>query len=66
MEALAVQPALRFQGIQQFDDAINGKRKAEYPKVKLRIRKRKRIMVACMSLLALAAIGLAAYFSIIK
>ena len=62
MEALAVQPALRFQGIQQFDDAINGKRKAEYPKVKLRIRKRKRIMVACISLLALAAIGVGGLF----
>ena len=62
MEALAVQPALRFQGIQQFDDAINGKRKAEYPKVKLRIRKRKRITVACMSLLALAAIGVGGLF----
>lgn len=62
MEALAVQPTLRFQGIQQFDDAINGKRKAEYPKVKLRIRKRKRIMVACMSLLALAAIGVGGLF----
>ena len=62
METLAVQPALRFQGIQQFDDAINGKRKAEYPKVKLRIRKRKRIMVACMSLLALAAIGVGGLF----
>lgn len=62
MEALAVQPALRFQGIQQFDDAINGKRKAEYPKVKLCIRKRKRIMVACMSLLALAAIGVGGLF----
>ncbi len=62
MEALAVQPALRFQGIQQFDDAINCKRKAEYPKVKLRIRKRKRIMVACMSLLALAAIGVGGLF----
>lgn len=62
MEALAVQPALRFQGIQQFDDAINGKRKAEYPKVKLRIRKRKRIMVACMSLLAFAAIGVGGLF----
>lgn len=62
MEALAVQPALRFQGIQQFDDAINGKRKAEYPKVKLRIRKRKRIMVAGMSLLALAAIGVCGLF----
>lgn len=62
MEALAVQPALRFQRIQQFDDAINGKRKAEYPKVKLRIRKRKRIMVACMSLLALAAIGVGGLF----
>ena len=62
MEAMAVRPELRFQSIQQFEDALESKRMAEYPKVKLRIRKRKRIMVACMSLLALAAIGVGGLF----
>lgn len=42
MEALAVKPELRFQNIQQLSDAIDGKRIAEYPKVKLKKRKRKR------------------------
>ena len=42
MEALAVKPELRFQNIQQLSDAIEGKRIAEYPKVKLKKRKRKR------------------------
>ena len=55
MEALAVQPDLRFQGIQQFEDAINGKRKAEYPKIKLKIKKRKRVVIACASVFMLAA-----------
>lgn len=57
MEALAVQPDLRFQGIQQFEDAINGKRRAEYPKVKLKIKKRKRIVIACASVLVLATVA---------
>jgi len=51
MEALAVQPELRFQGIQQLDDALHGKKIAEYPKDKLKKLKRKRNwIVACISL----------------
>lgn len=42
MEALAVKPELRFQSIQQFEDALQNKRMAEYPKVKLKKRKRRR------------------------
>lgn len=57
MEALAVQPDLRFQGIQQFEDAINGKRKAEYPKIKLKIKKRKRVGIACASIFVVAAVA---------
>lgn len=61
MEALAVQPELRFQGIQQFDDALHGKRIAEYPKDKIRKRKRKRNIIAIASflLIALIALGIA-------
>lgn len=36
MEALAVRPELRFQSMQQFQDALMNKRIAEYPKEKLR------------------------------
>lgn len=42
MEALAVKPELRFQSIVHFQEAIEGKRMAEYPEEKLRKRKRKR------------------------
>ncbi len=55
MEALAVQPELRFQGIQQFDDALNGKRIAEYPKDKLRKTRRKRFWAASYIGMALVA-----------
>lgn len=57
MEAMAVDPELRFQGIQQFDDAINGKRAAEYPKDKIRRRKRKRGAIVLCSVLLLMAVG---------
>lgn len=56
MEALAVQPELRFQGIGQFDDAIHGRRAAEYPKDKLKRRKRKRNLVVGFSVLLLAVV----------
>lgn len=56
MEALAVQPELRFQGIGQLDEAIRGKRMAEYPKVKLKRKKRKRNLVVAFSMLFLAFI----------
>ena len=45
MEALAVEPALRFQSITQLDDAIHGKRVAEYPKDKIKRKKRKRNLI---------------------
>lgn len=56
MEALAVEPELRFQGIQQFDDALHGKRVAEYPKDKIKKRKRKRNWIAACSILLIVAI----------
>lgn len=42
MEAMAVQPELRFQNIQQFEDALHSKRIAEYPNVKLKKKKHRR------------------------
>ena len=54
MEALAVQPEFRFPGIQQLEDAINGKRRAEYPKDKLKRRKVKKI--ALFGILSMAVI----------
>lgn len=42
MEALAVKPELRFQSIQQFEEALQSKRIAEYPNQKLKKRKRRR------------------------
>lgn len=56
MEALAVQPELRFQGIQQFDDAVHGKRIAEYPKIKIKKRKQRRNWVAACSILVIMAV----------
>lgn len=59
MEALAVRPELRFQGIQQFQDALLNKRIAEYPKDKLRKKKRKRYTVIGLSAVMAVAIGIA-------
>lgn len=42
MEAMAVKTELRFQSIQHFQEAVEGKRIAEYPEEKLKKRKRKR------------------------
>ena len=42
MEAMAVRPELRFQSIQQLEDALESKRMAEYPKVKQKKRRRRR------------------------
>ena len=42
MEAMAVKPELRFQSIQHFEDALQSKRVAEYPREKLKKRKRRR------------------------
>ncbi len=56
MEALAVQPELRFQGITQFDDAIHGRRAAEYPREKLKKRRRRRNWTIAGSILAVVAV----------
>lgn len=68
MEAMAVQPELRFQGIQQFEDALNNKRAAEYPKVKLKKRKRRRNWILATVALMVMAIGIAIglYATILK
>lgn len=57
MEAMAVRPELRFQGIQQFEDALNNKRIAEYPKVKIRRRKRRRNWILATASLLVMAVG---------
>lgn len=57
MEAMAVRPELRFQGIQQFEDALNNKRIAEYPKVKLKKRKRRRNWILATAGLLVLAVG---------
>lgn len=55
MEALAVRPELRFQGIQQFQDALLNKRIAEYPGDKLKKRKRRHYSI--IGLFATLAVG---------
>ena len=57
MEALAVRPELRFQGIQQFEEALLNKRAAEYPEVKLRKKKRKRNWIISLSVTLTLAVG---------
>lgn len=57
MEAMAVRPELRFQSIQQFDDALHSKRIAEYPKVKLKKRKRRRNWIISLSATLVLAVG---------
>lgn len=68
MEALAVQPELRFQGIQQFEEALENKRVAEYPKDKLKKRKRTRNGIIAVSALLAAAVAIVAglYSTILK
>ena len=57
MEALAVKPELRFQSIQQFEDALQNKRMAEYPKVKLKKRKRRRNWIISSAATLVLGIG---------
>ena len=68
MEALSVRPELRFQGIQQFQEALQNKRIAEYPKEKIRKRKRMRNWTISLSALAAAAVavGIGLYSTILK
>ncbi len=57
MEAMAVRPELRFQSIQQFEDALHSKRIAEYPKVKLKKRKRRRNWIISLAATLVLAVG---------
>ncbi|MBO5303942.1 MAG: serine/threonine protein kinase [Lachnospiraceae bacterium] len=68
MEAIAVRPELRFQGIQQFEDALNNKRAAEYPKVKIKKRKRRRNWILATAALLVLAVGISIglYSTILK
>ena len=68
MEAMAVRPELRFQGIQQFEDALNNKRIAEYPKEKVKKRKRRRNWILATTGLLVMAVGIAIglYTTILK
>lgn len=68
MEAMAVRPELRFQGIQQFEDALRSKRVAEYPKDKIRKRKRKRnwIIGTAATLVLAVGVGIGLFSTILK
>lgn len=68
MEALAVRPELRFQNIQQFQDALQNKRIAEYPKEKLRKKKNKRNAIIGISAVLAAGVAVAVglYSSVLK
>lgn len=68
MEAMAVKPELRFQGIQQFEDALRNKRVAEYPKVKLRKKRHKRnwIIGTAVTMVLAVAVGIGLYSTVLK
>jgi len=68
MEAMAVKPELRFQGIQQFEDALRNKRAAEYPKVKLRKKRHKRnwIIGSAVTMVMAVGVGIGLYSTILK
>lgn len=57
MEAMAVNPELRFQGIVQMEEAFHGQRIACYPEVKLKRRKRRRNWTVALSVLTILAVG---------
>lgn len=57
MEAMAVQPELRFQNIQQFEDALHSKKIAEYPNVKLKKKKQRRNWIIGAVVAAVLAFG---------
>lgn len=68
MEAIAVQPELRYQDIRQFEEALRNKRTAEYPKDKIKKRKRKRnwIIGTAATLILAMGVGIGLYFTILK
>lgn len=68
MEALAVRPELRFQGIQEFQEALQNKRIAENPKEKLKKKRRTRNWaIALTATAAMAvAVGIGLYSTVLK
>ena len=64
MEAMAVKPELRYQGIQQFEDALRNKRVAEYPKDKIKKQKMKRNWIIASAVTLTLAIGIAIFIGI--
>ncbi len=68
MEALSVRTEFRFQGIQQFQDALQNKRIAEYPEEKIRKRKRTRNWTITLSVVAAlaVAVGIGLYSTVLK
>lgn len=68
MEALAVKPELRFQGIQALEEALESKRIAEYPRDKLRKRKRRQVGIVSLAVLLVLAVGIGVglYATILK
>lgn len=60
MEAMAVKPELRFQSIQHFEDAIQSRRIAEYPKEKLKKRKRRRNWIISLAATLVLAVAVTA------
>lgn len=68
MESLSVRQELRFQGMQQFQDALLNKRIAEYPKDKIRKRRRTRNWVISLFLVAAltVAVGIGLYSTVLK
>ena len=68
MESLSVRQELRFQGMQQFQDALLNKRIAEYPKDKIRKRRRTRNWVISLFLVAAltVVVGIGLYSTVLK
>lgn len=58
MEALAVRPELRFQSVEQLREALENKRAAEYPKEKLKKRKRRRNAIIGIAAMMALAVGI--------
>lgn len=57
MEAMAVRTELRIQNINQFKDALYGRRRAEYPQEKIVRQRRTHGWIAMVSVLLVIAIG---------
>lgn len=68
MEAMAVKPELRFQSIQHLEDALQSKRAAEYPREKLKKRKRRRnwIISLTATLVLAVAVTIGLFSTVLK